>query len=144
MTDAEDIKELIQKVSALTGEAGANLVGLSKQTRRNRRMIIMVAVLSIVTIVLTFVVSGALIISRQNTERIQQVTTRLDESQTTQRQKALCPLYTILLAADTPAAREASKDKQTYDKDFAVIREGYTALECADFSGGAPTLGSNH
>lgn len=141
MSDDTELAALLSKVTQLTGDGDKTLLGLSRATRRNRRMIWFIAGLSAVTILLTFLVTGALVIARDNTERLQQVTDRLNISQTVQRQKALCPLYSILLVADTPAARAQAPDKTLYDREFAVIREGYSALECSDFTGGAPSLG---
>lgn len=141
---AKDASALLAKVTALAGDRDDAVTNLGEQTKRNRRMIIGLAVISVVTLLLSFLVAGAITIANSNTEHISQITTRLDESQTLERQKALCPLYSLLVAADTPAAREAAADKALYDKDFSVIREGYSALKCSDFTGGAPTLGSGN
>jgi hypothetical protein len=54
-------------------------------------------------------------------------------AQTTQRQKALCPLYQVFLDSKSPEGRAAAPDPLKYDHAFKVIQEGYDALECSDF-----------
>jgi len=138
---AENAEQLLAKVALLTGDTGDSLVGIAKYGRRNRRMIWAVAISIALDLFLTLLVSGVLIITRDNSQRVEQVTSRLDYAQTTQRQKALCPLYEIFISSDTPAARDAAPDKPRYDHSFMVIREGYNALKCSEFKGSSPQLG---
>jgi ferric-dicitrate binding protein FerR (iron transport regulator) len=132
LTDAAEA--LVGQMSALNGVAGDQLVNLAKRSRTTRRMIFAVAI----SLALDVILSLGLLFAVTS---VQHVSDRLDTQQTTSRQKALCPLYQLFLDSQSAAGRAAAPDPVKYDQSFKVIREGYTALECDTFKGGAPGLG---
>lgn len=119
-------EQLLHDVGELSADSGKQFVTLAVKARRNRQLIWVVGASLLLDIVLSVVVAWAVV-------QVQHVTHRLDVAQTTTRQKTLCPLYTLLLASDTPAARTASPDKAQFDHTVQVIRDGYAALDCAQF-----------
>ena len=138
---AESAQELAERVTALNGDTGETLLGIARYTRTSRRMIIAVIMSVVLDVALTVLLAfGFNTLDNANTQ-IQQITARLDQSQTVVRQKAFCPLYSIFLASESAAGRVKSGNPAAYDRDFAIIRQGYDALKCADFKGGSITLG---
>lgn len=135
------LPQLIDEVQTLGKDSGEQLVSLADRARSNRRLIVGLAVSVAFDILLSVILLGFGFALHNSNDAIDTLTDRLNTAQTTQRQKALCPLYTLFLAADTPAARAAAKDKAVFDHSFVVVRQGYDALECAQFNGGAPSLG---
>jgi len=131
---AEAAKDLAGMVAALDREATNRQVVLAKQTKRNRSMIwwliVLGAILVAVAVLAGFAYSG--VVSNTN---------RLNTSETVGRQKALCPLYQLLIDGNTTKARAVSPDKAVYDRTYKVINEGYDALNCSQFKGSAPRLG---
>ncbi len=129
---------LISEIDELGTKSGDQFVSLAKRAQTNRRLIFVViagGVLDLLlTIVLGFTVTGMV----ANTNRIDTLTQRLDTAQTTQRQKALCPLYQIFLDSKSPQGRKAAPDPKKYDHAFVVIADGYKALQCDQFITGAP------
>lgn len=138
---AAEAAELLEVVDRLGSGTVDRLTKLAKVARTNRRLIFGLIVSLVLEAVLTGLLAFGFVSIHENTEQIQNVTHRLDVSQTVQRQKALCPLYSLFISVDTPKARAAAPDKAVYDKNFRIIHEGYDALRCSDFTGGAPTLG---
>lgn len=137
-TNAE---RLLEQVVSLAGGTGNTIVRLAEVAKSNRRMIITLFVSVSLDVVLTALLALGFVALHNTSNQVSTVTTRLDEAQTVQRQKALCPLYSLLLSSDTAAARAKSPNPVQFDKDFTIISEGFNALHCSDFTGGPPTLG---
>lgn len=114
---------LMEEVEELAAGSGRQFVNLARTAKINRRLIWFTIVGGIVqlftVVVLAFTVIGVV----ENTQR-------LDTQQTTQRQRALCPLYGIFMDSKSPEGRAAAPDKEKYDHAFEVIAEGYAVLEC--------------
>jgi len=136
--------ELLDRVSRL-GERAEKLSDTIEQLVRkaavNRRLIITIVIgflLDIaLTITLTFVVNN----QNRNTERIDSLTQQLQQEQTIQKVKALCPLYQLFINVDSPKARDFSRqqviaqggDPSIVDKEWTVIYDSYNSLSCKDF-----------
>jgi hypothetical protein len=126
------------RVQRLATDEGLQFETLAQKAHRNR-MLATVAIVGLIldvliTIVLTFIGLGM----QSNTDRIDALTQRLDRAQTTQRQKALCPLYQVFLDSKSPQGRAAAPDPDKYDHAFVVIKQGYDALECDHYITGTP------
>lgn len=139
---AERAAALSQEYVELASASGEQIVSLTERSDANRKLIrkvrrtnrwLMASVAA--DIVLSVVLGLSLLQVDSNANRINQITQRLNVSQTTTRRDTLCPLYTLLLAGDTPAARAAAKDKPAFDRSAAVIRSGFAALNCQQFTG---------
>lgn len=137
--DADKVRELVDAVSKLPPEMFANIAHLQDDNRTNRKLIKWVTTGVCLVSVLLIIVSVAFIGQVHNTQKIDHLTQRLNAAQTTQRAKVLCPLYGVLLASNTPAARDNAPDKEAYDHAFVVIQQGYDTLDCANVVGGPPT-----
>jgi len=120
-------RELVDGINALTGDTGNQLVGLSRTSRMNRRMITLLAGSLVLNLVLTF---SAL----RSNSRLDALTHRLDVAQTSGRQNALCPLYGVFLAAKNSKSRaNYPQGPEAYDRAFQVIQDGFVALNCTEF-----------
>jgi hypothetical protein len=127
---------LLGEIESFTQEGGRQFVSLAQRARTNRRMITVIGVSLLLDVVLTVAtVFGWVAVSR-NEHRITTLTERLDIAQTVQRQKALCPLYQLLLDSKSAAGRAAAPDPAAYDHAFKVISDGYGVLECSAFISG--------
>jgi hypothetical protein len=135
--------ELLAQVERLGDGTGASLVKLTQETRRTRHIVLAMIASFVLDIMLTVFLTLGFVSLHDTDKQVNKVTDRLDNAQTVQRQKALCPLYQIFVEADTPQNRAAAPDKSRYDKNFTIIRQGYDALKCSEFKGGPPTLGTN-
>lgn len=145
---AESAAELASDYADLAGASGEQFVFLARRARSNRRMIRALVVSVVLDVVLSAILGWVVVQVRHNEDSnaANQAATsalahRLDVAQTTTRQKTFCPLYTLLLAGDTPAARAAAKDKAAFDHTVMVIQQGYDALGCAAFATDAPKAG---
>lgn len=127
-------RDLSKRVAAMDRDATDRTQVLARQVRRSRTMLRWLVAAAVFELVLAALVTVALCGVESNTQR-------LDTQTTVSRQKALCPLYQLLIERDTKRARDVATDKAAYDRAYVVIREGYSALECGGFSGGAPNLG---
>lgn len=123
----EVARELLDEITELKEEGGEQFVSLARRARDNRRMIWVAIVLTVATGLGLFQVT-------LNADHINGLTHRLDVAQTTQRQKALCPLYQLFLDSKSPQARKAAPDPAKYDHAFEVIEDGYRVLNCAEFN----------
>lgn len=136
---AEKADELISTLN----DVGETIVKVSEATRRTRKIVRgLVAVFTVQAVLIVLVGIGFIGIHNAS-NRIKGVTDNLKSVQTVQRQKALCPLYELLIATDTEQNRDQAIDKPAYDHAFKVIRGGYKALDCASFQGAHPVLGAN-
>ena len=126
--------ELMDQVSAMSSGTSDSLVRLSRVARVNRRFIIALIVSLTMDAALTILLAFGFAGLNHTSDQINKVTHRLDVAQTVQRQKALCPLYSLFLAAKSPQARDANpQGPAAYDHAFSVIEDGYKALNCAEF-----------
>jgi hypothetical protein len=123
----EVARQLLSEINGLTEKSGEQFVSLARRARDNRRMIWAAIVLTVATGLGLFQVTI-------NAAHIDDLTQRLDVAQTTQRQKALCPLYQVLLDLKSPQGRERAPDPVKYDHAFAVMEDGYQVLNCAEFN----------
>jgi hypothetical protein len=127
---AAGIQDRVQRLAA---DEGVQFETLAQKAHRNR----MLATSAIVGVFISLLILTALAFvgvgMQRNTDRIDQLTQRLDAAQTTQRKKALCPLYQVFLDSKSPQGRAAAPDPQKYDHAFVVIQQGYDALHCSDF-----------
>jgi len=131
--------ELAAEVEELSEDSGNQFVSLARRARSNRRMIWIVAASVLVDVILSVVLTFSLVQVDGNANRIDALTQRLNISQTVTRRDTLCPLYTLLKAGDTKAARDAAPDKAAFDRSVAVIEQGYAALDCQQFSAPSPS-----
>jgi hypothetical protein len=136
---AQQALSLAQEYTALAEASGDQFVDLAKRARRSRLQIRILWVLVALVLALAGGLAGAVVGVVNNDHRISVLTHRLDVQQTVTRRNSLCPLYTLLLASETPAARAAAPDKAAYDHAAMVIRAGYDALKCSDFVAVPPT-----
>jgi hypothetical protein len=125
--------QLLEQISQFADQSGTQFVSLAQRARANRRAIIALGISLFLDIVLTFVTVFAWVQVSNNEHKISDLTARLDYSQTVQRQKALCPLYQLLLDSKSTASRNASPDPKAYDHAFDVIGQGYAALDCSAY-----------
>jgi hypothetical protein len=138
---AELLPKLLGEVTELADESGVQFVHLAQRARTNKRMIFWLTISVAFDIALSVLLGFGYGLLNDSNAQISTLTARLNTSQTVQRQRALCPLYTLFLSGDTPKARAAAPDKAKFDESYAVVGQGYAALDCDQFKGGAPTLG---
>lgn len=131
--------QLISEVDELSKDSGTQFVSLARRARTNRILIVITIGSVMIDLALTVVLAIIGTGMQHNTDRIDALTQRLDNAQTVQRQKALCPLYQIFLDSKSAAGRKAAPDPKKYDHAFVVIRQGYDALECDQYITGTPS-----
>lgn len=121
--------ELVTKIDALLGGTGDQLVGLASRAKRNRQMILMLAVSLTLDVILTAFMTFGIV-------RLNEVTSRVDHSLQFTQGQVLCPLYQQFINADTPAGRESAlkngQDLAKRDEAFRVIHHGYDLLNCTN------------
>jgi hypothetical protein len=125
---------LVAELEEFSDDAGVQFVTLAKRAQQNRVLIWIGLVLVALGIGLSVVVGLTVLQVQDNSRTNSELTHRLDVSQTVTRKNTLCPLYILLRAGDTKAARDASKDKAAFDKSYMVINQGYAALNCQEFT----------
>lgn len=130
--------QLLDEIDDLSKDSGNQFVALAKRARTNRILIVITIGSVIIDLVLTVVLTLVGVSMQHNTDRIDALTQRLDNAQTTQRKEALCPLYQIFLDSKSAAGRKAAPDPLKYDHAFQVIENGYKALDCSQFITGTP------
>ncbi len=124
---------LMVQVEELGQQAGVQFTSLAQRSRANRRLAILAIVSVGLDVVLSAILGIGLVQVRANETEINRLANRLNVSQTTTRQQALCPLYQVFLDSKSPAGRAAAPDKVKYDHAFKVIQQGYDALGCSAF-----------
>jgi hypothetical protein len=136
---------LLGQIEAFTSEGGRQFVNLAQRAQSNRRAIWLLSISLLLDVALTVFMIFSQIQISSNEHGISSLTDRLDTAQTTQRQKALCPLYQLLLDSKSDAGRATAPDKKAYDHAFSVIQVGYDALDCSVFinSNGGPPASSS-
>ena len=127
----EAATELVTRIDQLSRSSGTTIVDLATATRRNRRLIWLVAAGSTLDVLLTVAMAFAGAGIADNNERVDKVTARLDDTQTVQRAKALCPLYRVFLDSErfTPP-NQSPEQAASRVAAFRTIREGYAVLHC--------------
>ncbi len=129
-------RELVDRVNDLNAATGSTIIGLVRETRNNRRLIWLVAIGFVLDVILTiamaFVVSGV----SSNNSRIDQVNSRLNEEQTVQRAKGLCPMYKLFIDSEkfTPPNQTPDQAKARSEA-FKIIHQSYDALNCKKITG---------
>lgn len=119
--------ELNEEVEGLAHASGKQFTSLAHASKINRR-------LSWVAIIGGIAQLGIILALVFVVVQLDVVTDRLDQTQTAQRQRALCPLYGILKGAESPEGKKRSAmPPDEYDHAFEVIKEGYAFLECDQF-----------
>lgn len=146
--DADRISRLIEvgsevaaEIAQLSADQGNQFVSLADRAAQNKALITkqrrftrVLAASVALDIALSVFLGVALNGVSQNNHRVGVLTDRLNLAQTTQRQKALCPLYGLFLASENLKARAAyPQGPAAYDRNFVVIRQGYDALGCSSF-----------
>jgi hypothetical protein len=142
---AETAPQIVAELDALSEASGNQFVSLATQSERNGRQIrrtkrltwaLAASVLLDILLSVTMILVVVQVRHNENANAANQAATaalahRLDVAQTTTRQKTLCPLYSVLLGAQNPKARVIfPQGPAAYDHVFAVIKQGYDALEC--------------
>jgi len=136
-------RALAREISEIDTNAGAQLVRLTRRVRINWLFTLIMAASVVLDLALTVMMGFGFVSLNNNGDRITKITERLDVAQTVQRQSALCPLYQLFLDSRSDRARDAyPKGPEEYDRNFAVIRDGYVALGCSEFSENPPASGS--
>ena len=130
----EVARELLEEITELKEEGGEQFVNLAKRARSNRHMIWALVVSLALDVLLTAGFGLGLMRVDSSNDRIDALTQRMNVAQTTQRQKALCPLYQLFIDSKSPEGRKAAPDPEKYDHAFQVIEDGYQALNCAEFN----------
>lgn len=125
--------ELNAEVDVLARDSGVQFVSLAKTARRSRTLILVTLSSLLIDLAITVVLAVIGTGMQHNTDRIDALTQRLDEAQTIQRQKALCPLYSVMMDSKSAQGRAAADDPKKYDHAFQVIHDGYMVLECDKF-----------
>lgn len=126
-------RDFAEEFDEFARESGRQFTSLAHRARTNRRLIFVMLLGCALDIFLTVVLAIFGIGVEHNTNRIDDLTARLDYQQTVQRQKALCPLYQVFLDSKSAAGRKAAPDPQKYDHAFVVIKQGYDALDCSKY-----------
>jgi hypothetical protein len=130
---AELASEIVGELENLANDSGKQFVSLARRTRTNQRLITVMILSLVLDVILSVFLALGLVQVRGNEHDISALTTRLDISQTVQRQKALCPLYQLFLDSRSAAGRAAAPDPVKYDHSFEVIQDGYDVLGCSAF-----------
>lgn len=126
--------QLLHEVDELTQGSGDQLVSLARRARSNRRLIMLVMAGFALDVILTVTMAVGLLQVTRNADKISKLAGELQVSQTTTRQRALCPLYQIFLDSKSDQGRAAAADPKKYDHAFGVIQKGYDTLDCATFN----------
>lgn len=124
-------RDLIARINELNKDSGTAVVRLAQATKIHRRWINVILVGFILDIALTIAVAvgGAGIAA--NNHRIDAVNARLDEAQTTQRAKVLCPLYQLFLDSEKfVPPNQTPEQAANRTAAFVTIHAGYDALDC--------------
>jgi hypothetical protein len=126
-------RELVERVNALHSDTGDTIEGLAQRSATNRRWIRVIVVGFVLNIILTIIVAvGGMQVARNNA-RIDAVTQRLDDAQTTQRAKALCPLYQVFLDFERfPPPNQSAEQIAARVQAYKTIHASYDVLGCKD------------
>lgn len=119
---AQSAAELTKSVKLLTDAVSK----LMARTERSERAILLTIVTLVIDVVLTVVV-GASIWGQFATNTKVDAALRQQEITTNQ---VLCPLYAVFIGSYNPESRAPGTDRETYESNFQVIREGYEILRC--------------
>src|SRR5436189_193839 len=93
-------RELVTKVNALNESTGDTIENLTNRSVKNRQWIRIIVVSLVLDFILTVAMGIGGFFLSSNNHRIDLITARLNDAQTVQRVKALCPLYQIFLNSE--------------------------------------------
>lgn len=130
-----EFADLANALKNLNPALAPKLMDLYRRARVNRRLIYMIIVGFVLDISLTIGLSIVTAATVHNATATHRIANEVKTAETVDRQKALCPLYQIFLASDTPQARKAQPDPKRYDESFKVIRNSFNALDCPTYLG---------
>jgi hypothetical protein len=133
----EPLEEAAEKLATTIHELNASvqrahdirddLNRLTKRSETNRKLIVAIGIAVAFGIIATIALVFVTVQATRNTHRINDIVRIQHDS-------ALCPLYKLFLDADTPANRDravaAGQDPAERARQFAIIRQSYTALKC--------------
>lgn len=130
----EQAKGLITEISKLNEETGNQISGVSKRLTRNQKIMWLLVATLLLTVITTVVLAFTVASTRENTEKVDAITTRLDIQQTVTRQKVLCPLYQIFVDSRSEQARKTyPRGPEEYDRIFNIIQTSYDTIKCGEF-----------
>lgn len=126
-------QDLVDRINALNTDKGEVIESLAVRSVVNRRWIRIIFAGFVLDIALTVAMAFGWAQIARNNHRIDLVTQRLDVAQTTQRAKALCPLYKVFLDSErfTPPNQTPEQAAARVEA-FKIIHSGYDALACND------------
>jgi hypothetical protein len=129
-------QELIDRIGELDRESGTAIVDIAQRARSNRRLIWLVLAGLVLDALLTVAMAIGGVGIAHNNQRIDRVNARLNDAQTTQRAKALCPLYKLFIDSEkfTPPSQTPEQAAARVDA-FKIIHQGYDALDCKKVTG---------
>lgn len=131
----ERAAELIEALKELATDTGGQLVSMSKAQRSNRRIILLAVIGIVIDLVLTIAVAVGLGAEVRDHNQLLRLSSQLQSAEETQRVKALCPLYQIILNAEhRPAPGLTLTQQKDRAAAFKVIHESYDALNCVDLT----------
>lgn len=128
-------RELVEQIAGLRSDNADQLVELARQSKSNRRTLHIVFGVSAFGLILTLLIGLSFLTLGAQSNRIDNITQKLDAEQQIQRQDALCPLYKLFLDLESPEGRKQAPDPKVYDKQFATLKQGYSALRCQEVFG---------
>ena len=141
----DELARLSTSIDKLNSSTVNQMVRQARMSRFNRKLIWGLAVSMGLDIIVTVLLGVGFHRIDQQARDLDEVTARLDNAQSEQRQKGLCPLYTLFYElTDTPEERAAGKKRSAnpgaYDASIKIIHDGYRNLRCETFKGDAPSL----
>lgn len=115
--------QLSREHAELSEQQSNHVAILAKYTRKTRKIVYSL----IASLILDLFLTGFLAFTHA---KLDNVTKNVQYSQTVQRQRVLCPLYTVFLQSRSAEGRKRAPDPKKYDEAFKVIADGYRTLEC--------------
>ncbi len=123
--------DLVAGVNALNAGTGVKVASLSTRIRRNQKVLWIVIASVVLDIAVTLVVTFTVVNTRENTDKLNDLTARLNYSQNVSRKQALCPLFKIFVDSKSDAGRKAyPQGVKEYDRLFGIIEGSYRSLQC--------------
>jgi hypothetical protein len=119
---AKTAAQLTESVKTLTEAVGK----LMDRTERSEKAILRTVALLILDVVLTIAVGASIYAQFATNARVEQAIRQQDVTTT----QVLCPLYAAFLGSYNPQSRAPGSDRDIYEQNFVVIRDGYRILGC--------------
>lgn len=127
----EVAEELTQEIDTLQSATGQQNNTVLRRLTRNKRVMILVLISFLVDIGVTIGLAVTINHTANTTDKVNNITARLNYGQDVQRRKVLCPLYQIFVDSKSEAARKTyPKGVKEYDRVFGIIQRSYNVLEC--------------